>query len=67
MRKKNLRFIFTGVLFIALAVGFYFFMLTVAPQSTDPVEMMRLVGTTSGVVIGVSLALLIAGIIGKKE
>ena len=67
MRKRNLRFIFTGVLFIALAVGFYFFMTSIAAQSNDPVEVMRISGQASGVAIGVSLALIIAGIIGKKE
>ncbi len=41
MRRRNWRFVATGVLFIILAVGFFFFMSLIAPQSTDPVEMMQ--------------------------
>jgi hypothetical protein len=66
MRRKNWRFVGTGILFIVLAVGFFFIMSLSAPSSTDPVELMRLVGQTSGTVIGVSVALIIAGLIGKK-
>ena len=67
MRRRNWRFVFTGLFFIALAVGFFLFMMTLAPQSTDPVEMMRISGQASGVAIGVSVALIIAGLVGKKE
>jgi hypothetical protein len=66
MRRRNWRFVATGVLFIILAVGFFFFMTLMAPQSTDPVEMMRIVGQASGVVVGVSIVLIILGLIGKK-
>jgi hypothetical protein len=66
MRRRNWRFVATGVLFIVLAVGFFFFMTLMAPQSTDPVEMMRIVGQASGVVFGVSIVLIILGLIGKK-
>ena len=67
MRRRNMRFVFTGVLFLVLAIGFFFFMQTIASQSTDPVEFMRLIGQVSGVVAGVSGVLIIAGLIGKKE
>jgi uncharacterized membrane protein YccC len=66
MRRRNWRIVITGFLFIAMAIGFFLFMMTIAPQSTDPVEFMRIVGSASGTVIGVSVAMIIVGLIGKK-
>jgi hypothetical protein len=66
MRKRNWRFVFSGFLFLALALGFFFFMATIAPSSNDPVEFMKTVGQAAGVVGGISVALIIAGLIGKK-
>ena len=66
MRRRNWRVILTGFVLIVLAIGFYFFMLTVASQSTDPVEFMRTVGGVSGVAIGISVAMIVFGLIGKK-
>lgn len=66
MRRRNWRFVITGLLFIFLAVGFFVIMLGVAGQSNDPAEVMRIVGQASGIAIGISVALIIAGLIGKK-
>ena len=66
MRRKNWRILGVGSGLIILAVGFYFFMLSIASRSTDPVELMRTVGSVSGVVIGVSVVMIIVGLIGKK-
>jgi hypothetical protein len=66
MRQKNWRIIVVGFLLIVLALGFYFFMLSVAPQSTDVVTLMQTVGTVTGVVAGISVAMIIIGLIGKK-
>ena len=66
MRRRNWRFVITGLLFIVLAGVFFIIMLGMAGQSTDPAEFMRIVGQASGVAIGVSVALIIAGLIGKK-
>jgi uncharacterized membrane protein YccC len=66
MRRRNWRPIIAGFLLIALAIGFFLFMLSIAPQSTDPAELMRTVGTVSGAAIGISFAMIIAGLIGKK-
>ena len=66
MRRRNWRFIGTGFLFIVLAFGFYFFMLTFASATTDPMEYMRTVGSVSGTVVGISAFLIILGLIGKK-
>jgi len=66
MRKKNWRLVFTGLLFLVLAAAFFFLMLTLAPQSTDPAELLRLSGQVSGAVGGVSVVLILYGLIGKK-
>ena len=66
MRRRNWRFVMTGLLFIVLAVVFFVVMLGVAGQSNDPAEVMRIVGQASGVAIGISVALILVGLIGKK-
>lgn len=66
MRRRNWRVVFTGLGLAILAVVFYFIMLTVAPQSMDPVEVMRLTGSASGTAIGVSIVIIIIGLVGKK-
>ena len=67
MRRKNMRIVVVGAILIVLAVGFYLFMLSIASKSTDPKALMETVGTVSGVVIGISVAMIIVGFIGKKE
>lgn len=66
MRRINWRMISGGVFLIVLAVGFYFIMLANVSASTDPAELMRLTGQISGGAIGVSVVMIIAGLIGKK-
>jgi hypothetical protein len=41
-------------------------MLTIAPTSLDPAALMKTVGSTSGTVGGLSIALIVIGLIGKK-
>ncbi|MCC7119526.1 MAG: hypothetical protein IT310_13460 [Anaerolineales bacterium] len=67
MRKKNWRLVIAGCLFIALALGFYFVMLSVAPNSTDPVMAMQIAGKVTGIVAGVSVVVMFIGLIGRKE
>jgi hypothetical protein len=66
MRRVNWRMISGGVFLIVLAVGFFFIMSFNASASTDPQELMRLAGQISGGAIGVSVVLIILGLIGKK-
>ena len=66
MRKRNWRLVGFAVFLLILAIGFYFFMLTIAPTSLDPVTMMETVGSASGTVGGLSIALIIIWLIGKK-
>ncbi len=66
MRQKNWRMIIVGFVLIIMSIGFFLFMLTIIPMSNDPATMMRTVGTISGGVIGISIAMMIGGLIGKK-
>jgi hypothetical protein len=66
MRRINWRMISGGVFLIVFAVGFFFIMSSNASASTDPQELLRLTGQISGVAIGVSVVLIIIGLIGKK-
>jgi hypothetical protein len=66
MRQKNWRLVIVGGVMIGLAIVFYLFMLGMAGQSTDPVALMAIVGQTSGVVIGIGVAVAAIGYIGKK-
>ena len=66
MRQKNWRVVIVGFVLAALAIGFYFFMLIIASSSTDPATLMQTVGTVSGVLVGISFAMVIMGFIGKK-
>ena len=66
MRRKNWRVVIVGFILTILALGFYFFMLSIAAQSTDPAALMQTVGTVSGAVVGLSLVMIVAGLIGKK-
>ena len=66
MRRKNWRIIIVGFVLIVLALGFYFFMLSIASASTDPAALMQTVGTVAGAAVGISLVMIIIGLIGKK-
>lgn len=66
MRRKNWRLVITGTVLIIMAVAFYLYMLTMAPKSTDPKALMQIVGQVSGVVCGISVAMILIGLIGKK-
>jgi hypothetical protein len=66
MRQKNWRVVIVGLVLTVLALGFYFFMLSIASSSTDPVALMQTIGTVTGAVVGISLVMVIVGLIGKK-
>ena len=66
MRKRNWRLVGFGIFLLILAIGFYFFMANIAPTSLDPVALMKIVGSTSGTVGGLSIAIILIGLIGKK-
>jgi len=66
MRRKNWRAVIVGFVLTVIALGFYFFMLSIATKSTDPVALMQTVGTVTGAVVGISFVMIIIGLIGKK-
>ena len=66
MRRKNWRVVITGFVLAIVALGFYFFMLTIAPKSNDPAAMMQTVGQVTGVGVGIGVAMIAVGLIGKK-
>jgi type VI protein secretion system component VasF len=66
MRRKNWRVVIVGFVLAVLAVAFYFYMLSIASRSNDPVALMKTVGAVAGVVCGLSLVMIILGLIGKK-
>ena len=66
MRRKNPRVVLAGSALFVLAIAFFLFMLSIASKSTDPVELMRTVGSVSGVVGGLAIAMMLIGGIGKK-
>jgi hypothetical protein len=66
MRKRNLRLIVVGVALLGAAGLFFLAMMGMIPKSNNPVALMRTVGQVSGAVGGLSLAMIIIGLIGKK-
>ncbi|MCE9523315.1 MAG: hypothetical protein K8S25_12910 [Alphaproteobacteria bacterium] len=67
MRTKNWRLVITGGVLAVLAVVFFIFMMSLAPQSNDPAALMEIVGQVSGVVIALSIVMAVVGFIGKKS
>jgi hypothetical protein len=67
MRQRNWRIVIVGAVLLALAAGFFLFAMTaMAPKSNDPVKMMQAVGQLCGGVGGLSLVMIVIGLIGKK-
>ena len=66
MRQKNWRAVIVGGVLLALAVGFFLFMMSIAGKSNDPVALMQTVGTVSGVVVALGLMMIGFGIVGRK-
>ena len=66
MRRRNWRLVIVGFVLVAIAIGFYIFMLSIASTSTDSVALMQTVGTVTGAVAGISLVMIIFGLVGKK-
>jgi len=66
MRKRNWRLIIVGVGLLGAAGLFFLAMMGMVPKSNAPAALMRTVGQVSGVVGGISIAMIIVGLIGKK-
>ena len=66
MRSRNQHFVLVGSVLIGLAIAFFLLFLSIASKSNNPAELMRIVGTVSGVVGGIGIAMIAVGSIGKK-
>lgn len=66
MRKRNWRFVLAGVFLLVVAALLLFGLSAIASQSTDPAIVVSTAGQTSGVFGGIGVALILAGLIGKK-
>ena len=55
-----------GFVLIVMALAFYFYMLSIASKSNDPVSLMQTVGAVAGAIGGLSLVMIIIGLIGKR-
>ena len=67
MRRKNWRIVIVGLVLMVMALGFFFFMRSIASKSNDPAALMQTVGTVTGAVGGISLVMIIIGLIGKRD
>ena len=66
MRQRNWRLIAVGTVLLVLAALFFFSMRDMTLWSNDPVALMRTVGEVSGAVGGISLVMIVFGLIGRK-
>jgi len=67
MRHVNRRFVGTGAVLIAAAIGFFVYMMGMAPRSNDPKALIETVGEVSGVASAVGVVLIVLGLRGKKS
>ena len=67
MRRRNMRIVVVGVVLLIMALVFFVFMRSIASTSNDPVSLMQTVGIVTGVVTGISVVMIIAGLIGKRH
>jgi hypothetical protein len=63
----NLRVIITGAVLVGLAIAFFLYMSSLAPQSTDPASLMQTVGTVSGGVGAIGIVMIIFGALRRKK
>ena len=66
MRQRNWRLIAVGTVLLVLAVLFFLSMRDMTAWSNDPIALMRAVGEVSGGVGGISLVMIVFGLIGRK-
>jgi len=66
MRRRNWRLIAVGTVLLVLAVLFFLSMRDMTAWSNDPIALMRAVGEVSGGVGGISLVMIVFGLIGRK-
>jgi hypothetical protein len=65
-KRKLLEKLIVGVVLLGIAGLFFLGMLGLVPRSNDPAALMRTVGQVTGAVGGLSLVMIIVGLVGKK-
>ena len=66
-QQRNVRLILAGSALFLLAMMFFLFMLTIAPQSNDPAGLMQTVGSVSGICTGLAVAMIVFGRFGARK
>lgn len=66
MRRTNWRLVITGGVLAVAAIGFFLYMLGIAPASNDPKMLMQTVGQVAGIGAAVGIVLIVFGLKGKK-
>lgn len=67
MKSGNLKLARAGYFLIVVAIIFFGAMMLLAPQSTDPVELMRIAGQAAGVAVGVGIALIVSDFLRRRK
>jgi MYXO-CTERM domain-containing protein len=63
----NKRVIAIGAAMTALGIGFFLYMLTLAPRSNDPTAMVQAVGEASGGVGAIGLVMIVVGAFRRRR
>jgi ubiquinone biosynthesis protein UbiJ len=63
MISPKTRFIAVGSVMVAGAIAFALFMMAIASKSSDPAELMRIVGQVAGTVAGVGVAVIVTALV----
>lgn len=66
MRKRNWREIYTGLVLLIVAIGFFFFMMAIARASNDFETATHTAGAISGLAIAFGVFMIAKGLIGKS-
>ncbi len=67
MKSEKLKLARAGYFLLAVAVVFFIAMMFLAPQTTDPIEVMRLSGQASGVAAGIGIVLIVVDFIRRRK
>jgi uncharacterized integral membrane protein len=67
MASQGLKLARAGYFLLAVAAIFFIAMMFLAPQSNDPVEVMRLAGQAAGVAAGIGIVLIVVDLLKRRK
>ena len=67
MATQGLKLARAGYFLLAVAAIFFIAMMFLAPQSNDPVEVMRLSGQAAGVAAGIGIVLIVVDLLKRRK